>query len=177
MAAGLLPAPVPPAFRLDEVGGIGGLPFDQPAAPGVKLVSSFNGFGKRWRATVLYSRPGDTTQLGGLGPPDAYWFRANCFIGIDKILPSPNAIQRAYQVFTAQYGPARADTVPDSWYWLGQHSYVLLEKIDKKRGMFFVASLGMLNEQVHETAVRARARRLLGWHPDSLGLPRQYPNR
>jgi len=80
-------------------------------------------------------------------------------------------------LLTAQYGPARPDTLANSWYWLGQHSYIMLEKVDKKKGFLFIASLGMLNEQVHETAVRARARRLLGWHPDSLGLPRQYPNR
>jgi hypothetical protein len=112
-----------------------------------------------------------------LGAPDAYWFRANRFIGIDKRLASPEAITQAYQVLTAQYGPARPDTVPDSWYWLGQRSYILLEKTDKKHGSLFIASLGMLNEQVHETAVRARARQLLSWRPDSLGLPRQYPNR
>lgn len=176
-AAGLLMVPKPAAFRLDEVGGVGGLAFGQPAAADVRLAPRFNGVGKRWRTTALYSRPGDTTQLGGLGAPDAYWFRANKFIGIAKVLASPEAIRQAYQVLTAQYGPARADTLPGSWYWLGQRSYVLLEKTDKKRGMFFMASLAMLNEQVHETAVRAQARRLLGWHPDSLGLPRQYPNR
>jgi hypothetical protein len=172
-----LVASAPTPFRLDEIGGVGGLPFGEPAPLGVNLVSRFNGVGKRWRATMLYSRPGDTTRLGGLGVPDAYWFRANRFIGIDKTLPSLAAIQQAYQLLTAQYGPAQPDTLPDSWYWLGQRSYILLEKVDKKRGFLFIASLGMLNEQIHETAVRAQARRLLGWQPDSLGLPRQYPNR
>lgn len=176
VAAGVLSAQVPATFRLDVVGGVGGLAFDQPLAPTIKLLPRVNGMGKRWRTTTLYSRPGDTTRLGGLGAPDAYWFRANRFIGIDKTLPSPVAIQEAQQLLTAQYGPARPDTVPDSWYWLGQRSYILLEKVDKKQGFLFIASLAMLNEQVHETAVRARARRLLGWHPDSLGLPRQYPN-
>jgi len=176
LGAGMLLGVTAP-FRLDEAGGVGGLRFGEPAGPGVVLTSRFNGVGKRWRTTTLYSRPGDTTRLGGLGAPDAYWFRANRFIGIDKMLSSPGAIQQAYQLLTAQYGPARPDTVPDSWYWLGQRSYILLEKTDKKRGFLFIASLGMLNEQVHETAVRARARRLLGWRPDSLGLPRQYPNR
>lgn len=171
----VLQAPAP--FRLDAAGGVGGLRFDESAGPGMILTSQFSGIGKRWRTTALYHRPGDTTQLGGLGAPDAYWFRANRFIGIDKQLASPAAIQQAYQLLTARYGPARADTVPDSWYWLGQRSYILLEKTAKKRGFLFIASLGMLNEQVQETAVRARARRLLGWRPDSLGLPRQYPVR
>ena len=169
--------PEPATFKLDEVGSVGGLRFDEQATTGIHLVSRFNGIGKRWRTTALYSRPGDTTRLSGLGAPDAYWFRANRFIGIDKLLSSPEAIQQAYRLLSTQYGPARPDTVPDSWYWLGQHSYILLEKADKKRGFLFIASLSMLNEQVHETAVRARARRLLGWRPDSLGLPRQYPNR
>jgi hypothetical protein len=164
-------------FRLDAAGGVGGLRFDEPAGLEITLTPQISGVGKRWRTTKLYRRPGDTTQLGGLGAPDAYWFRANRFIGIDKKLALPEAIAQAYQVLTAQYGPARPDTLPDSWYWLGQRSYIMLEKIDKKRGALFIASLGMLNEQVHETAVRARARRLLGWRPDSLGLPRQYPNR
>jgi hypothetical protein len=177
LMAGLLLRLEQATFRLDEAGGIGGIHFDEPASPAIKLTPSFNGLGKRWRVSTLFSRPDDTTQLGGLGAPSTYWFRANRFIGIDKALASPEAIQQAYQLLSAQYGPARPDTVPNSWYWLGKHSYIFLEKTDKKRGMLFMASLGMLNEQVHETAVRASARRLLGWRPDSLGLPRQYPNR
>jgi hypothetical protein len=78
---------------------------------------------------------------------------------------------------TAQYGPARPDTLPDHWYWLGQQSYMLLERTTKNRAVLFVASLAMLNEQVYETTVRARARQLLHWQPDSLGLPRQFPSR
>ena len=176
LVAAILVLQAPAAFRLDTAGGVGGVRFDEPAGPEARLTAQFSGVGKRWRTTKLYRRPGDTTQLGGLGAPDAYWFRANRFIGIDKQLASPEAVAQAYRVLTAQYGPARPDTVPDSWYWLGQRSYIFLEKTDKKRGALFIASLGMLNEQVHETAVRARARRLLGWRPDSLGLPRQYPN-
>jgi hypothetical protein len=177
LLVGLLLREKQTTFRLDEAGGVGGLRFDEPAAPAIKLTLSFNGLGKRWRVTTLFNRPGDTTRLGGLGAPTTYWFRANRFIGVDKILSSPEAIQQAYQLLNAQYGPAQPDTISDSWYWLGKRSYILLEKTDRKRGMLFMASLGMLNEQVHETAVRASARRLLGWHPDSLGLPRQYPNR
>lgn len=175
--AGLLSGATQATFRLDEAGGIGGLRFEEPAASTIKLNPSFNGLGKRWRVTTLFVRPNDTTRLGGLGAPSTYWFRADRFIGIDKTLTSADAVQQAYQLLSAQYGPAQPDTLPNSWYWLGKRSYILLEKTDKKHGMLFMASLGMLNEQVHETAVRARARRLLGWRPDSLGLPRQYPNR
>lgn len=86
-------------------------------------------------------------------------------------------LPQTLQQLTALYGPARPDTVPNSWYWLGQRSYILLEKTYPSGGQVVLASLAMLNEQVYETAVRARARRQLGWHPDSLGLPRQFPVR
>ena len=96
-------------------------------------------------------------------------------MGIDLHLTSDKAVQLALEYLTSQYGPARPDTLPDHWYWLGQRSYILLEKNGKRDGALFIASLAMLNEQVYESAVRARARRQLGWQPDSAGLPRQFP--
>jgi len=132
------------------------------------------GVGKRWRTTRLYTIKGDTTRLGGVGKPTSYWFRQNRFIGVDLQLNSAEAVQRALAQLTRQYGPARPDTLPNHWYWLGRQSYLLLEQNGRQQGALFIASLGMLNEQVYETAVRARARRL-GWQPDSLGLPRQFP--
>jgi hypothetical protein len=59
------------------------------------------------------------------------------------------------------------------WYWLGQRTYILYEDALPDVALH-VASLGMLNEQVIETAVRREARQKLGWQPDSLGLPRQF---
>lgn len=173
----LLPQEPPPTLRLDQEGGVGGIQFGQLATEVAGFKRQFVGVGKRWRTTQIYRRPGDTTKLGGLGPPTAYWFRQNRFIGVDLHLTSDKAVQRALEHLTEQYGPARPDTLLNHWYWLGQHSYLLLERNGKNDGMVFIASLPMLNEQVYETTVRARARRLLGWQPDSIGLPRQFPVR
>jgi hypothetical protein len=164
-------------FPLDVVGGVGGIRFGEliTQVPGFKY--RFSGIGKRWRTTRLYTRLDDTTRLAGLGTPATYWFRQNRFIGVDIALNSTDAIQQELSLLTRQYGPASVDTLPNHWYWLGQNTYLLLEKNTKNSGVLFVASLAMLNEQVYETAVRARARRLLGWQPDSVGLPRQYPVR
>lgn len=175
LAAGLLLPQQPlPTLRLDQEGGVGGIQFGQLARQVTGFEHRFVGVGRRWRTTQLYSRPGDTTKLGSLGAPTAYWFRHNRFIGIDLQLTSDKAVQQAMEYLTEQYGPARPDTLPNHWYWLGQHSYLLLERNGKRNGMLFVASLAMLNEQVYETAVRARARKLLGWQPDSIGLPHQF---
>ena len=178
VAAGLLLRQAPPsALRLDAAGGVGGLRFGEALTPAARLQPTLGGMGKRWRTTKLFVRPGDMTRLGGSPRPPTYWFRQNRFIGASVDMPSAQALQVALARLTAQYGPAHPDTLPDQWYWLGQRSYLLLERSSKNQGTLFVASLAMLNEQVYETAVRARARRLLGWHPDSLGLPRQFPSR
>ncbi|MGI4761563.1 MAG: hypothetical protein ACRYF0_12695 [Janthinobacterium lividum] len=177
LAAGLLASQTPPpAFRLDAASGVGGIRFDEPADPAAGLRPAPGGIGKRWRTTKLYQRPGDTTHFGGLPLPATYWFRQNRFAGVDVPLTEA-MLPQVLAYLTAHYGPARPDTLPNQWYWLGQHSYILLEHTTKKNGMLFMASLAMLNEQVYETAVRARARRVLHWQPDSLGLPRQFPSR
>lgn len=177
LAVGLLTSQTPqPALRLDAAGGVGGIRFGEAAASVAGLRPAPGGIGKRWRTTKLYQRPGDTTRFGSLRLPATYWFRQGRFMGVDVPLTAA-VMPQMLASLTAQYGPARPDTLPNQWYWLGQHSYVLLEHTTKKNGVLFVASLAMLNEQVYETAVRARARRVLHWQPDSLGLPRQFPSR
>lgn len=178
LLAGLLLSQAPPAARLDaEQEGVGGIRFGEPAEAVAGLRLAFNGFGTRWQTTKRYTRLGDTTRFAKAGLPPTYWFRQNRFIGIDVRLPSAAAVAQQLAQLTARYGPARPDTLPGHWYWLGHHSYILLERGGKRDGTLFVASLAMLNEQVYETAVRARARRLAQWRPDSLGLPRQFPSR
>lgn len=164
-----------PTLWLDQEGGVGGIQFGQSIAQTAGFKQQFVGVGKRWHTTKTYRRLNDTTKLGDLGFPTSYWFRQNHFIGVDLYLTSDKAVQQMMGYLTNRYGPARPDTLPNHWYWLGQRSYLLLEKNGKRNGMLFIASLAMLNEQVYETAVRARARRLLGWQPDSVGLPRQFP--
>lgn len=176
LALGLLTSQAPPpTFRLDAAGGVGGIGFGEPAAAVAGLRPAPGGMGKRWRTTKLYQRPGDTTRFGGLALPATYWFRQNRFIGVDVPLPAA-MLPQVLAYLTAHYGPARPDTLPGQWHWLGQHSYILLEHTTKKSGALFMASLAMLNEQVYETAVRARARRVVRWQPDSLGLPHQFPS-
>lgn len=172
MAALPLPTPLP---ALDAVNGVGGLPFGVRAEQVAGFEKQFAGIGKRWRTTRLYGRPGDTTTIAGMRVPLTYWFRLGRFIGVDAQLKSPEDYEELLHRLTARYGPPRADTVPEQWHWLGHRSYLLLEKNDRRTSTLFVASLEMLNEQVYETALRARARRELNWHPDSVGLPRQFP--
>ncbi|WP_231590738.1 hypothetical protein [Hymenobacter terrenus] len=173
-----MPTQSPPTLALDETNGVGGLQFgariEQIAGFDKKFVR-IRGIGKRWRTTHLYSRPGDTTTLAGVRVPLTYWFRLGRFIGVDATLKSPTAYTELLHHLSARYGSPRADTIPEQWHWLGHHSYLLLEKTGRRTGNIFAASLDMLNEQVYETALRARARRELGWRPDSVGLPHQFP--
>jgi hypothetical protein len=174
IAALPLPAPLP---ALDEANGVGGLTFGVRAEQIVGFEKQFAGIGKRWRTTRLYNCPSDTTTIAGMRVPLTYWFRLGRFIGVDAQLKSPEAYDELLHRLTARYGPPRADTVPEQWHWLGRRSYLLLEKNDRRTSTIFAASLDMLNEQVYETALRARARRELNWRPDSVGLPRQFPVR
>jgi hypothetical protein len=170
-----MPTQMPPARALDEANGVGGLRFGARIEQIAGFDKRFAGIGKRWRTTRLYSRPGDTTTLAGIRIPLTYWFRLGRFIGVDGQVNSPAAYDELLHHLSARYGPPRADTVPEQWHWLGNRSYLLLEKNDRRTSTIFAASLDMLNEQVYETALRARARRELGWRPDSAGLPRQFP--
>jgi hypothetical protein len=170
-----MPPQIPQALALDEANGVGGLRFGTRIDQITDFDQQFAGIGKRWRTTRLYSRPGDTTTLAGMRVPLTYWFRLGRFIGVDGQLQSAAAYDELRHRLTARYGPPRAETLAEQWHWLGRRSYLLLEKSDRRTGTLFVASLDMLNEQVYETALRARARRELGWRPDSVGLPRQFP--
>lgn len=174
-AIAALPAQAPSSFPLDVVNEVGGVTFGTRAEQIAGFESRFAGIGKRWRTTHLYSRPGDTTTIAGMQLPLTYWFRLGRFIGVDAQLKSGAAYDELLHRLTARYGQPRADTIPKQWHWLGSQTYVLLEEDSRRTSTVFVASLDMLNEQVFETAVRARARRELNWHPDSAGLPRQFP--
>lgn len=177
LTIGASPAQAPKPAVLDEAGGVGGLRFGARIQQIAGFERQFAGVGKRWKTTRLYGRPGDTTTLAGMRVPLTYWFRSGRFIGVDGQLRSTADYDELLRRLSTRYGPPRADTVPDQWHWLGQHSYLLLEKNDRRTSTIFAASLDMLNEQIFETTVRARARRELNWHPDSAGLPRQFPVR
>jgi hypothetical protein len=170
-----MPTQIPQALALDEANGVGGLRFGARIDQIAGFDKQFAGIGKRWRTTRLCSRPGDTTTLAGIRIPLTYWFRLGRFIGVTGQLQSTAGYDELLHRLSARYGPPRADTVPEQWHWLGNRSYLLLEKNDRRTSTVFAASLDMLNEQVYETALRARARRELGWRPDSVGLPRQFP--
>ena len=181
IALGLLTSQVPqPAFRLDTAGGVGGITFGQAAAAIPDFASQFRKQGKPRLRTQLYGRPQDTTRLGSLGRPRSYWFRQGQFIGIDFISCKRQAPEQALQALTARYGRPQADTLTGEFYWLGERTFILLDVPKRPSGgctSVLIGSLAMLNELVREAAVRAQARRVLHWQPDSLGLPRQWPSR
>ena len=167
-----------PASRLDQQAGAGGLHFGQTGATIPNFATQFRRQGKPRLHTQLYKRLRDTTQLGGLGRPDSYWFRQGQFVGIDFISCQKRAPEHALQLLTAQYGPPLADTLAGEFYWLGQRTFIMLD-LPPRRSIggctsVLIGSLAMLNELVVESPVRARARQLLHWQPDSIGLPKQW---
>lgn len=170
-----LPTQAPSSFLLDVANGIGGVTFGMRASQIAGFESRFAGISKRWRTTKLYSHPGDTTAIVGMRLPLTYWFRSGKFIGVDAQLKSGATYDELLQRLTLRYGHPRADTIPKQWHWLGSQTYILLEEDSRRTSTVFVASLDMLNEQAFETAVRARARRELKWHPDAAGLSKQFP--
>lgn len=168
-------------FRLDAAGEIAGLPFGQLSAGLPDFNEQFRQQGKPRMSTRLYRRLRDTVRLGGVGQPDSYWFRQGRFIGVDVIFNTRRTGQAALKLLVARYGPAQTDStaVGTEHYWLGKQTFIMLNVPPKGSGSggdVMLGSLAMLNELVRETAVRARARQL-GWHPDSLGLPKQFPVR
>ncbi|MDO7887887.1 hypothetical protein [Hymenobacter cheonanensis] len=170
----------PPGFRLDQQASAGGVAFGQAATAIPGFAAQFRKQGRPRLRTQLYKRLQDTTQLGGLGRPDSYWFRQGQFIGIDFNSCRKQAPEQALQALTVRYGPPQADTLAGEFYWLGQRTFILLETPKGHSGgctSVLIGSLAMLNELVRESSVRARARQLLRWQPDSLGLPRQLPRR
>lgn len=168
-----------PTFKLDQQAGVGGVAFGRTAAEIPSFAAQFRKQGQPRLRTQLYKRRQDTTQLGLLGRPDSYWFRQGQFIGIDFSSCRKQAPAQALQALTARYGPPQADTLSGEFYWLGQRTFILLEPPKERGGCtsVLIGSLAMLNELVVEASVRAQARQLLHWQPDSLGLPRQFPSR
>lgn len=170
-----------PVFKLDQQAGAAGIVFGQTTANIPSFATQFRKQGKPRLRTQLYKRLPDTTQLGSLGRPDSYWFRQGQFIGIDFSSCRKQAPEQALQALTARYGLPQADTLTGEFYWLGQRTVILLELPPKGHiggcTSVLIGSLAMLNELVRESSVRAQARQLLHWQPDSLGLPRQLPRR
>lgn len=176
LAAGLLPPQAPlPTLRLDQEGGVGGIRFGQVASELAGFEGQFRKQGKPRLSTQLYQRLKDTTQLGGLGRPDSYWFRQGRFVGVDVVICRRQLVERARQSLVLRYGLPRTDSLSGESYWLGQRTFILLDNPRGGRGCasVFIGSLAMLNELVVETAVQAQARQQLGWQPDSIGLPPQ----
>jgi hypothetical protein len=166
----------PSIALLDQENGFGGVRFGAVDTQVPQLVHTPSGIGKRWRVTKLFIRQGDTSKLAGHAVVPTYWFRNHRFVGVTIEVP----LAQAGEVMLAlnnKYGPAQRDTAAaDTYYWLGTHTYILFEHFYPKARTWnlHISSLGMLNEQVTETAVRRQARATLGWQPDSLGLPRQF---
>jgi hypothetical protein len=162
---------------LDQEYGFGGVRFGAVDTQVPQLVHAPSGVGKRWRNTKLFVRQGDTCKLAGFAVAPTYWFRNHRFIGATIDVP----LVQAGEVMAAlnkKYGPAQRDTAAaDTYYWLGKRTYILFEHFYPKARTWdlHIGSLAMLNEQVMETTVRRQARATLGWQPDSLGLPRQFP--
>jgi hypothetical protein len=138
------------------------------------LRPTMSGLGKRWQHTHLYAARPDTTFFSGQRAPASFWFRGGRYIGATYQLPRAERKSRQTpQLLTRRYGPPQAGAEPGTWFWLAGRTYILYEDALPVT-VVHVAGLGMLNEQVVETAVRAQARARLGWQPDSLGLPRQF---
>lgn len=171
------PVSEPNIAVLDQRNGFGGISFGCLDTQVSGLTHIPSGIGKRWRATKLFMRQSDTTTISGQPVIPTYWFRNHHFVGvtIDISLIQADAILAGLKW---KYGPSQRDTVEvETQYWLGTRTYILYERTyPKSRGWeLHIGSLAMLNEQVVETAVRRQARATLGWQPDSLGLPRQFP--
>lgn len=165
-------------FGLDVAGGIAGLAFGQSTAELPGFGTQFRQQGKPRMNTRIYRRLRDTVQLGGVGRPDSYWFRQSRFIGVDVFYGSRAAAEAALLLLTKKYGPAQSDSTKAGieYYWLGNSTFIMFTlraRGSGTGGYVMLGSLAMLNELVVETAVRTQARRQLGWHPDSLGLPKQ----
>ncbi len=162
---------------LDRENGFGGVCFGCLDTQVPRLTHTPSGIGKRWRTTKLFTRQSDTVTISGQAVVPTYWFRNHHFEGvtIDVGLAQADAVLAALK---RKYGPSQRDTAEaETHYWLGARTYILYERTyPKSRGWeLHISSLAMLNEQVVETAVRSQARAKLGWQPDSLGLPRQFP--
>jgi len=162
---------------LDQENGFAGIAFGSTLEQVPGLAPTSGGLGKRWRHTKLYRRPATSVALAGEVVMPDYWFRNQHFIGVTiDVSRAQGAAVLGY--LKQKYGPSQIDSAAvGTEYWLGKRTYILFEPTyPKSRGWeLHIAELAMLNEQVVETAVRRQARAKLGWQPDSLGLPRQFP--
>lgn len=167
--------PMPTLRALDSVYAVHGVAFGMPKEA-VQLLSQFPGVGKRWKTTQVYTLPprADTVTLAHQLVHPEFWFRGGRFIGATYQLKQEQKSRLVLQELTRRYGPPRPSNVAGAYYWLGKRTYILYEDA-LPNVTLHIASLGMLNEQVIETSVRQEARNLLGWQPDSLGMPRQFP--
>lgn len=169
------PGPLP-LQSLEAAYAVHGVTFGAAEATIPYLRPQFSGTGKRWKISRVYGLlpTADTVTMAGQPVRPEFWFRGGKFIGVTYQLKKEQKTRFVLQQLTRHYGPPRAGNVAGMWYWLGQRTYVLYEDALPDVTLH-VASLDMLNEQVIETAVRQEARQRLGWQPDSLGLPRQFP--
>jgi len=173
VAGGWVAQQKPVSFRLDQEAGVGGLTFGTQTTQLVGFEQQFRKQGKPRLRTQLYARVDDTVRLIGLGAPSSYWFRQGKFIGIDVSFFPRKLVSQTVEQLTVRYGSPQVNVQAKEWYWLGQNSFISLSVTPKGAGSLLIGSLAMLNELVTETPVRAQARQLLGWHPDSVGLPMQ----
>ncbi|MBT9394536.1 hypothetical protein KLP40_15300 [Hymenobacter sp. NST-14] len=167
--------PMAALLALDAAYALHGIRFGTPEGTIVGLLPQFSGVGKRWQSSHVYSLTADTATIGRQPVKPELWFRGQRFVGATYMLTKQEQKTRLIrQELERHYGPPRPGNVPGAFYWLGQRTYILYE--DALPGVaVHIASLDMLNEQVIETSVRQDARASLGWQPDSLGLPRQFP--
>ncbi len=162
--------------RLDSVYAVHGVAFGTPEEKVLGLRPQFSGMGKRWSTTRIYGLlpAGDTVMLAHQKVRPEFWFRGGQFIGVTYQLKKEQKSRLILQELTRRYGPPRPSNVEGALYWIGRRTYILYEDALPDVALH-IASLSMLNEQVIETSVRQEARNSLGWQPDSLGLPRQFP--
>lgn len=165
--------PMPSMRVLDSVYSVHGIQLGTPSHTVTWLRLEAN-LGKRWKHTDTFRLWEDTATIMHCPAVASFWFRGDQFIGVTYTLRKEEKTRAVFQELTRCYGPPRAGNVEGAFYWLGKRTYILYEDALPST-IVHVASLGMLNEQVIETAVRQDARKSLGWQPDSLGLPRQFP--
>lgn len=168
--------PMPALRPLDSVYAVHGVAFGTLEGTAANLRPQFSGTGKRWKTTRVYTLPpqADTVTLAQQPVHPEFWFRGRRLVGTTYQLKGEQKTRSVLQALTQRYGTPRTGNVPGALYWLGKRTYILYEDALPDVTLH-VASLGMLNEQVIETSVRQEARNFLGWQPDSLGLPRQFP--
>ncbi|WP_033369781.1 hypothetical protein [Hymenobacter norwichensis] len=167
---------MPALQQLYSTYAVHGVPFGTSEGTVPSLQPQVSGIGKRWKITRVYGliSQADTATFAHEKIRPQFWFRGGRFIGVTYQLKKEQKTRVILQALTRRYGPPKPGNVEGAFYWLGKRTYILYEDALPDVALH-IASLGMLNEQVIETSVRQEARTSLGWQPDSLGLPRQFP--